>query len=139
MDIDLNMNESPVILFDGICNLCCGWIQFLIRHDKKKKFRFASIQSEIGQELLKSFALNNNSIKTIVYIQRNEIFTESSAILEILRELGGNWAMTGVLKLIPRPLRDGFYRFISKKRYKIFGMRSSCYLPTPENEKRFLT
>ncbi|MDD4971136.1 MAG: thiol-disulfide oxidoreductase DCC family protein [Paludibacter sp.] len=137
--MEFNMNEFPVILFDGICNFCCGWVQFLIRHDKEMKFRFASIQSEIGQGLLKKVGLNNNSLKTIVYIQRNEIFTESSAVLEILRELGGSRVMVGVLKLIPKPLRDRFYQFISKKRYAIFGKRTSCYLPTPENKKRFLT
>jgi len=133
------MYQSRIILFDGICNLCCGWVHFLIRHDKKMKFRFASIQSKSGERLLESVGLNNNTLKTIVYIKQNEFFTESSAILEILNELGSIWALFGVFKLIPLPLRDGIYRFISKKRYVIFGKRSSCYLALPENRKRFLT
>jgi predicted DCC family thiol-disulfide oxidoreductase YuxK len=135
----MNMNESPVILFDGICNLCCGWVQFLIRHDKKMKFRFASIQSESGERLLKSVGLNNNTLKTIVYIQGNEFFTESSAVLEILKEMGNIWTLFCILKLIPTPLRDRFYQLISKKRYEIFGKRSSCYSALHENKKRFLT
>jgi len=137
--MEINMNESPVILFDGICNLCCGWVQFLIQQDKKMKFRFSSIQSESGERLLLSVGLDNNTLKTIVYIKPNEFFIESSAVLEILRELGGVWILSGIFRLIPASIRDRFYRFISKKRYKIFGKRSSCFIPSPENNKRFLT
>lgn len=133
------VNQHPVILFDGICNLCCGWVQFLIRKDKGMKFRFASIQSESGIKMLHSAGLSNRMMETVVYIKANQCYTESSAILEIIRELGGAWKIFSVLKIIPAPVRDKIYRFISKKRYGIFGTRSSCYLPTPENKKRFLT
>jgi predicted DCC family thiol-disulfide oxidoreductase YuxK len=132
-------NQNPVILFDGICNLCSGWVQFLIRKDIKMKFRFAPIQSKIGQKLLHTFGLDSNNLETVIYLKGNDCFRESSAILEILKDLGGLWTIVFVLKLIPGALRNGLYRYIAKKRYRIFGKRTSCLMPTPENKKRFLT
>ena len=132
-------NQNPVILFDGICNLCSGWVQFLIRKDTNMKFRFAPIQSETGQRLLHTVGLENSKIETVIYLKENECFRESSAVLEILKDLGGLWTFASVLKLIPGTLRDGFYRFIAKKRYRFFGKRTTCFIPTPENQKRFLT
>jgi len=132
-------NQNPVILFDGICNLCSGWVQFLIRKDTNMKFRFAPIQSETGQRLLHTVGLENSKIETVIYLKENECFRESSAVLEILKDLGGFWTFAFVLKLIPGTLRDGFYRFIAKKRYRFFGKRTTCFIPTPENQKRFLT
>lgn len=133
------VNQPPVILFDGICNLCCGWVQFLIRKDKDEKFLFASIQSESGIKLLHSVGLSNRMMESVVYVKSNQSFRESTAVLEILKELGGIWKIFLVLKIIPKTIRDKIYRFISKKRYHIFGTRNTCYLPTPENKKRFLT
>ena len=132
-------NQNPVILFDGICNLCSGWVQFLIRKDTNMKFRFAPIQSETGQRLLHTVGLESSNIETVIYLKENECFRESSAVLEILKDLGGFWTFAFVLKLIPGTLRDGFYRFIAKKRYRFFGKRTTCFIPTPENQKRFLT
>ena len=133
------MTQSPVILFDGICNLCCGWVQFLIRHDKKMKFRFASIQSAIGQSMLNSIGISDETMESIVYLKGTVNYRESSAVLEILNDLGGIWKLFSVFKLIPNPIRDGIYLFIARKRYRYFGKRASCYLPTHENQKRFLT
>jgi len=133
------IDQNPVILFDGNCNLCCGWVQFLIRNDKKMKFRFASIQSERGSKMLHVFGLNSTDLETVLYFKGNDCFRESSAILEILKDLGGIWIFCVVLKLIPKILRNKFYKFVSKKRYRFFGKRTSCFLPTAENQKRFLT
>ena len=133
------INQNPVILFDGICNLCSGWVQFLILKDTNMKFRFASIQSKNGQKLLHTAGLDTRNMETVIYIKKNDCFRESSAVLEILKDLGGIWTFTYVLKLIPSTLRNGFYRFIAKKRYRFFGKRTSCFKPTPENKKRFLT
>ena len=133
------MTQSPVILFDGVCNLCCGWVQFLIRHDKKSKFRFASIQSAIGQSMLNSVGISNKILESVVYLKGSVYFRESSAVLEILNDIGGIWKLFSVFKLIPKPIRDGIYRFIARKRNRYFGKRTTCYLPTPENQKRFLT
>ena len=136
------MRQSSVILFDGVCNLCCGWIQFLIRRDKKAVFTFVPLQSDTGKRLLetvdlKAENLTTSNINTIVYIKNNQAFIESEAVLEILTNLGGIWRIFGVLRLIPRSLRDKIYRYIASKRYSLFGKRTSCFLPTPENEKRF--
>ena len=137
------MSQSSVILFDGVCNLCCGWIRFLIRRDKKAAFTFVSIQSDMGKILLETVDLKANklttsNINTIVYIKNNQAFIESEAVLEILTDMGGIWRIFGVLRLIPRSLRDKIYRYIAAKRYSLFGKRTSCFLPTPEDEKRFL-
>lgn len=133
------MNHSPVIVFDGICNLCCGWVGFLILHDKNERFRFASLQSKGTEKLLNAFNLNTKDIESIIYIKENRQFLESSAVLEILTDLGGIWRCFGIFKLIPKAICDWFYRFIALRRYKLFGKRASCLLPTPENQKRFLT
>jgi len=137
------MSQSSVILFDGVCNLCCGWIRFLIRRGKKAAFTFVSIQSDMGKILLETVDLKANklttsNINTIVYIKNNQAFIESEAVLEILTDMGGIWRIFGVLRLIPRSLRDKIYRYIAAKRYSLFGKRTSCFLPTPEDEKRFL-
>ena len=132
------MNQFPVILFDGICNLCCGWVQFVIRRDKELKFRFASLQSESGRKLLNSIGLKTRNMESIVYLKGSKYFQESSAVLEILYELGGIWRLFVVFKLIPHSIRDSIYRAIAKRRYVFFGSRSSCYLPSSENQKRFL-
>jgi len=133
------MTQSRLILFDGICNLCCGWVQFLIRHDNRMKFRFASIQSAIGQRMLHTVGISDNMMESIVYIKGSVCFSESSAVLEILKDLGGIWKLFSVFGLISKPIRDGIYRFISKNRNRYFGKRASCYSPTHENQKRFLT
>ncbi|MDR3653027.1 MAG: thiol-disulfide oxidoreductase DCC family protein [Paludibacter sp.] len=133
------MNEYPVILFDGICNLCSAWVQFLIRRDKKSIFKFASIQSDTGQQLIDSVGESKVTQNTIVYLKDNQMFVESAAVLEILKDLGGIWQVFAVFQLIPKSIRDGVYRFIAKRRYSIFGKRAACLLPSPENQKRFLT
>ena len=133
------MDQYPVIIFDGICHLCCGWIRYLIRKDKTMKFRFATIQSETGQKVLNEVPENEKMMESIIYVKGNQYFRESSAILEILTDIGGFWKIVVVLKLIPKAIRDKIYQFIAKRRYRYFGKRTTCLLPTPENKKRFLT
>ena len=93
------MNQ-PVILFDGICNLCCGWVQFLIRVDKKMTFRFSGLQSTYGKNLVNSRGLITDQLETIIYIKGNQLFKESDAILEILKDLGGIWSVFGIFRII---------------------------------------
>ena len=133
------MNQPAVILFDGICNLCCGWVKFLIRRDKKERFTFASLQSEQAQRILKTIILQQEATESIVYIKENLSFIESTAVLKILSDLGGIWKLFGIFNLIPLKLRDSIYKFIARKRYNWFGKRSACLLPTAENQKIFLT
>ena len=102
-------------------------------------FKFASLQSDTGQKLFELNGLSGNYMETVVYLRDNQVFQESSAILEILRDLGGIWKVLIIISLIPNSIRDRIYRFIAKRRYSIFGKRETCLLPTPENNKRFLT
>lgn len=134
------MDNSPthILLFDGVCNLCNSIVQFTIKRDPKAKFKFASLQSESGQSLLKQFGLPTNDFNSFVYIQGNKYFLKSSAGLNVLKELGGFWKVFYVFIIIPRPLRDFVYNIIAKTRYNIFGKQDTCMAPTPNIKHRFL-
>jgi predicted DCC family thiol-disulfide oxidoreductase YuxK len=128
----------PIVLFDGVCNLCSGSVQFILRRDRGARFRFASLQSPAGRELLARLAIDSAGIDSVVVIEGERWFKESDAALRIARHLGGLWTLLTVLRLIPRPLRDRAYRFIARHRYRWFGKRDTCWLPTPELRGRFL-
>lgn len=127
-----------VILFDGICNLCNGIVLFIIKRDKKALFRFAALQSEVAQSLLKKYSVSNKQTDTIYYIRDTECLQKSTAILYILKDLSGAWKCLYPLIYIPKSLRDGLYLFVSRYRYRLFGKRQSCIIPTPEIKKRFM-
>lgn len=125
-----------IILFDGVCNFCDSSVQFIIKHDRKTYFQFASIQSEIGQKYVEEHQLH--SIDSIIVIENNQAFTKSSAALKIAKQFSGLWKLLLVVKIIPRPIRDKGYDFIAKNRYKWFGKRDVCRIPTVEERERFL-
>jgi len=130
---------SHIILFDGICNLCNSSVQFIIKRDKNNKFRFASIQSEFGQTQILKFKINNASIDSFVYIIKGVAFIKSTAGLKVLREIGGLWKIIYLFIVVPKPLRDWVYDCIAKNRYRLFGKKESCMVPTPELKSRFLS
>jgi predicted DCC family thiol-disulfide oxidoreductase YuxK len=130
--------ETYILLFDGVCNLCNRTVQFTIKNDPRAKFKFASLQSESGQALLKKINLPTDRFDTLVLISGNKYFIKSSAVLRILKELRGIWRLGYFLIILPRPFRDFFYNIIAKSRYSIFGKRETCMIPSPEIEKRFL-
>lgn len=130
--------HQPVILFDGVCNLCSGFVQFIIKRDKSGKFKFASLQSVYAKDKLKSTGINSDELSTVVFISGNRIYTKSTAALKIAKELGGSWRLLYPLIIIPKFLRDGVYNLIAKNRYKWFGKQESCMLPDPELRSRFL-
>lgn len=132
------MYQSPLILFDGVCNLCCGWVMFLIKLDKKATLKFASLQSEAGKNVTKELGLSSDIMETVIFIKDKHYFVYSDAVLEILNELGGIWKVTKVFKLIPKLIRNYLYIQIAKRRYRFFGLRTSCLIPTPSLQKRFL-
>lgn len=134
----MKKNETSILLFDGVCNLCNGVVQFIIKNDPKGKFRFASLQSEAGQTLLKEFGLKTDDFDTFVLVRGNEYFIRSTAVLRVLNELGGMWKLFSVLWIFPAPLRDLFYNAIANSRYKLFGRRESCMVPTAALKQRFL-
>jgi predicted DCC family thiol-disulfide oxidoreductase YuxK len=135
----MNTSDEPILLFDGVCHFCNHTVQFVIRHDKREKFRFAALQSSSGQKLLKKFDLPTNDFDSFVMITTNTFYTKSTAALQVCLVLGGLWRILYVLKVLPKPLRDGIYTILAKNRYKWFGKEESCMIPSPELRKRFLS
>lgn len=127
--------EKKIILFDGECNFCNSTVNFIILHDPSGLFRFASLNSEIGNKLLKEYSVEPTD--SIVLIEQGKAYTHSTAILRILKNLKGLWKLLYVFILVPKPLRDFLYRAFAKNRYKLFGQ--SCMIPTPEIKERFLS
>ena len=134
----MSNSEAHILLFDGVCNLCNSIVQFTIKRDPKEKFKFASLQSESGQALLKKFGLPTDDFDSFVFIKGDKYFLKSSAGLHVLKELGGVWKLFYVVIIFPRPLRDFVYNIIAKTRYKIFGRQATCMVPTPRLKQRFL-
>lgn len=126
-----------LILFDGECNFCDASVQFIIKRDPKALFKFTSLQSDIGIEMLKQFGVSEKT-DSIVLIEGNSHYTESTAALKIARKLTGFWKLCYVFIIVPKPLRDIVYQFIAKNRYKWFGKKQECMLPTAEQRNRFL-
>jgi predicted DCC family thiol-disulfide oxidoreductase YuxK len=128
---------KPIIFFDGVCNLCNSSVQFVIKKDKENKFRFASLQSEAGQEMLQQFNLSQNDFNSFILLEDGKLYTRSTAALRVLSQLKG-WKWSRVFNWVPRFLRDGVYNVIARNRYKWFGKRDSCMLPTENLVSRFL-
>ena len=128
-----------IVLFDGVCNLCNGAVRFIIKHDRFGKFRFASLQSDAGRALLERNGVTHWGTDSIVFIpQQGDAFRESSAVLYILKELGQGWQLFFPLIHIPTFLRDGIYRFIARNRYRWFGKKEKCMLPSDTTRSRFI-
>jgi predicted DCC family thiol-disulfide oxidoreductase YuxK len=128
---------SSIVLFDGVCNFCNGAVNFIIRHDPDKKFRFAPLQSEIGQELQAKHGIGDD-IDSIVLVENDKAYTYSTAGLRVARTMGGIWAFAYVFIIVPAPIRDFFYRTFAKNRYRLFGRQDACMLPTPDVRDRFM-
>lgn len=131
--------KESVVLFDGVCNLCNGIVNFLINTDRRCRLKFASLQSETGQQILQHFGLNTANFDTFVFYDGKRIYTHSRAALEVARKLGGWWHVLFYLgMLMPSAIRDAVYRLIATNRYRLFGKRETCRMPTPELQERFL-
>jgi predicted DCC family thiol-disulfide oxidoreductase YuxK len=129
---------NPIVLFDGVCNLCSGSVQFLLRRDPGGRFRFASLQSQVGEELLAKLGIDRRVVDSVILVEGDRWYKESDAALGIARQLPGAWKLLTAFRLIPRPLRDAAYRLIARNRYRWFGRTEACWLPTPELRERFL-
>lgn len=125
-------------MFDGICNLCNQSVQFVIEHDKKNQFQFASLQSDFGQNFLKENNLDATQFDSVVFIEDDKFYTKSSAALKISKYLDGITSLLTIFMIVPKPLRDVVYSFIAKNRYRWFGKQESCWLPSPELKAKFL-
>ncbi|MEO8406188.1 MAG: thiol-disulfide oxidoreductase DCC family protein [Chitinophagaceae bacterium] len=130
--------SKPIVLFDGVCNLCNRAVQFILRHDKQKKFLFGSLQGQTGQELLSKFNLPTQQLNSFVLIEDDKAYTRSTAVLRMLKNLGGGWSLLYAFMIIPAFIRNGTYNWIARNRYKWFGKKEECWVPTPELKERFL-
>jgi predicted DCC family thiol-disulfide oxidoreductase YuxK len=135
---------DPIVLYDGVCGLCNRLVQFLLKHDKRSRLRFASLQSDFAAKVLQRHRIDPKDLDTMHLIENYEqpgerILQRSDAIVRAGRELGGFWgALAAVAGVVPRALRDPFYRFVARNRYRVFGKYDTCMLPEPNQRSRFL-
>ena len=129
---------GPIILFDAECILCSANAQFVLAHDRRKRFRLASMQGEAGAALYRRFGIDPADPDTMIVVDGERMLRDSDAVLAIYAGLGWPWSLFSVLRVVPRMLRDPLYRIIARNRYRIFGKRDSCWLPSPEFRDRIL-
>ncbi len=137
--MNVRQENENIVLFDGVCNLCDRSVQFIIRHDPTGRFRFASLQSDAGQTLLREYGIVGSPPESIVLVEGGRLFTHSTAALRIARHLRFPWSLAAVFLLVPTPLRNSVYRVIARNRYRWFGKKEACLLPSPEVRARFLS
>lgn len=130
--------DSPLILFDGVCNLCAWAVQFIIARDPRGVFRFASLQSPLGQKIMQEHGLAPGQLDSFVLVEEGVAYTESTAALKVSKKLDGAWPLCYTAIILPRVVRDPVYRFIARNRYRWFGRKDACMIPTPELRARFL-
>jgi predicted DCC family thiol-disulfide oxidoreductase YuxK len=135
---------KPIILYDGVCGLCNRLVQFLLKHDRHDRLRYASLQSDFATKVLERHGIDPKDLDTLHVVENYDqpserVLQRSDAVLRAGRELGGLWsALASLAKVIPRPLRDLFYRFVARNRYRVFGKYDTCMLPDPKQRSRFL-
>jgi predicted DCC family thiol-disulfide oxidoreductase YuxK len=130
--------QQSIVFFDGVCNLCNGTVQFLLKIDKHQRLQFGSLQGETAKRILPTYQISPEKLSSIIFIHQNKVYTESTAVLEIFRLIGGAWILLYIFIIIPAFIRNAFYKLIARYRYQWFGKRSSCRIPTPSERGRFL-
>ena len=135
--MELTENHA-VVLFDGVCNLCNGLVNFLVDHDQEAYFKLAALQSDEGKALLEKYGLSSEALDSLILIEEGQVYQRSSAALRIARRFGRAWTLLYALILVPPPVRDRIYDWVAENRYSWFGRRDQCRRPTPELEERFL-
>lgn len=134
----ISTTTQPIILFDGVCNLCNDSVQQIIKRDPKGKFLFASLQSEVGQALLKKFNRPTTDLDTIVLVEGERHYIKSTAALRIARRLKGLWPLLYGFIIIPGFIRHSLYNYVARNRYRWYGKQDQCMMPTPELKARFI-
>ena len=129
---------ETIVLFDGVCNLCNGLVQFLLRRDRRRRLRFTALQSDAGRALLEEYGMSTETLETIVVLEGGRARVRSDAALFLARRLPWPWPLLAAFILLPRPLRDALYGIVARHRYRWFGRRESCTLPSAETADRFL-
>ena len=133
-----NIENKSIILFDGVCNLCNASVNFVIKHDKKAQFLFASFQSDAAKEIMLQLNLENFNSESVILIEDQKIYEKSTAALKIAKQLEGGFKVFYTSVCVPKKIRDWVYSFIAKNRYRWFGKREGCLVPSPELKNRFL-
>ena len=131
-------SELPIVLFDGVCNFCNGMVNFIIRQDKKKVFRFAALQSEAGQKLLEQYNLPKQQFQSFILIDKGKVYKSSTAGLKLFNYLPWYWKWSQLFWIFPAFIRDGVYNMIARNRYKWFGKKDQCMIPSVQDRNRFL-
>lgn len=132
------MDSRNIVIFDGVCNFCNGSVNFIIKRDPEGVFAFTPMQSDLAKELMEKYQIFNVGIDTFLLIKDGQCFIFSSAALEIAKDLTGFWYLFNILKLIPAPVRDFFYKLFARNRYKLFGRKEHCMVPTTAIRSRFV-
>lgn len=127
-----------IVVFDGQCLLCNGWVRFLLRHDRRGRLRYASIQGRTGQQLLADAGLRVEGLQTLLLVEDGRSWQHTGAIIRLLDRLGGPWRLAWLVWCVPAPLRDALYRLVARNRYRWFGKSQACMLPQPGERDRFL-
>jgi len=132
-------SSPPILFFDGFCNLCNAAVQAVIKIDSKGQIRFANLQSEAAQSLLKPHTLSTTDLDSVLLLASGKIFIKSDAILQVCSELGGYYNLVNTLRIVPKFMRDSLYDWVARNRYGWFGKRETCLVPTEELKNRFLS
>ena len=130
--------DFDIIYFDGVCNLCNASVDFIIKHDKKRRYRYASLQSQHGHAILNRMNINPDDYDSFILDTGNRVLTKSSAALKVIASFGNLYSVINFLFIVPKPIRDLIYSWIAKNRYKWFGKKETCRLPSPEEKALFL-
>ena len=130
--------DKPIILFDGVCNFCNAGVNFIIRQDKKNIFRFAALQSKAGQQLADKYQLPKENFNSFILIDKGKVYNRSTAGFKVYGKLPWYWKWTQIFWIVPRFITDAVYDLIARNRYKWFGKKEECMIPTPEIRNRFL-
>jgi len=142
---------GAVVLFDGVCNFCDASVNFIIEHDPKRYFKFAPLQSDEGRRLANEYGFESATaeskesasdlipIDSVILVEDGKAYTHSTAALKILKRLGAPWSLMYAFVIVPKPIRDWVYKLFARYRYRMFGRKDQCMLPTPEVRARFLT
>lgn len=142
-DAVADADAGAVIVFDGVCVLCNGWVRFLLRHDRRRRYRFAAMQGEAGRALLARHGLDPDDPVSFLLLEYDQdpaprVSTDTTAIRRVLAGLGGAWRVAHLAALLPAFVRDPLYRLLARNRYRLFGRHDACRVPTPEERERFL-
>ena len=132
------MYQLSIILFDGVCNLCNGAVQFVIKRDNKNQFLFASLQSGEGKQILEDHNFPMNKMDSFFLVENGKVYDKSTAALKVLKKLSGPWSLLYGFIIVPKFIRDGVYNWIAKNRYQWFGQKDECMIPTAELKAKFL-